>query len=176
GACRRGGNLACTNGDAALLAIDRSLVESLRMNRVGTGAGDSAATGSGNLLETIPVLAGGASIAGLGYGVVPGLGLGNLPGTRKGGYADVRIPDNGSPAIDAGGACSGHDQRRTGRPQGPACDIGAVEVATPRPFGCYVRASAPVGGDGSGWNTAYPTLQQALQDASCSTIKVAAGV
>ena len=41
-------------------------------------------------------------------------------------------PADGSPAIDHGGAratgCPAADQRGVSRPQGPACDIGAVEV------------------------------------------------
>lgn len=41
----------------------------------------------------------------------------------------VRVPEEGSPLVDAGGdGCDGEtDQRGTERPQGEACDIGAVE-------------------------------------------------
>jgi hypothetical protein len=43
----------------------------------------------------------------------------------------------GSPAIDAvpatGAGCPATDQRGVSRPQGPACDIGAFEVAVPAP-------------------------------------------
>jgi hypothetical protein len=44
----------------------------------------------------------------------------------------TRAPADGSPAIDHGGTratgCPAADQRGVSRPQGPACDIGAVEV------------------------------------------------
>ncbi len=39
----------------------------------------------------------------------------------------------GSPAANAAGACSGSDERGVVRPQGRACDIGAVEAALPGP-------------------------------------------
>jgi hypothetical protein len=36
--------------------------------------------------------------------------------------------NGGSPAVDAGGACTVADQRDVARPQGEACDSGAVEL------------------------------------------------
>jgi hypothetical protein len=39
-------------------------------------------------------------------------------------------PAAGSPAVDSGRNCAGVDQRGGGRPQGPQCDMGAVEVFT----------------------------------------------
>jgi CSLREA domain-containing protein len=52
----------------------------------------------------------------------------------NGGPTDTRKPGAGSPALDAGagGSCPPTDQRGVARPQGPACDIGAVELAPPR--------------------------------------------
>ena len=44
-----------------------------------------------------------------------------------GGPTQTRPPLSGSPAIDTGGSCTGPDQRGVSRPQGAACDIGAVE-------------------------------------------------
>ena len=48
----------------------------------------------------------------------------------NGGFTLTQVPGPGSPAIDAGDPanCSGVDQRGVARPQGPRCDIGAVEV------------------------------------------------
>jgi CSLREA domain-containing protein len=46
------------------------------------------------------------------------------------GYTETMMPGPGSPAIDAGGSnsvCAADDQRGMTRPQGAACDIGAVE-------------------------------------------------
>jgi hypothetical protein len=49
---------------------------------------------------------------------------------NHGGPTQTLVPQAGSEAIDEG-ACLAHaptDQRGLARPQGPACDIGAVEV------------------------------------------------
>ncbi len=47
----------------------------------------------------------------------------------NGGPTLTLMPGTGSPAIDAGGTCSAAtDQRGIARPQGAACDVGAVEV------------------------------------------------
>jgi hypothetical protein len=69
-------------------------------------------------------------------------GQGNLnanpllgPLQLNGGLTPTQAPAAGSPAIDAGRSdsqsCSLYDQNGLERPQGPACDIGAVEVASP---------------------------------------------
>ena len=54
------------------------------------------------------------------------------PLAANGGPTLTRAPGSGSPAIDHGGTratgCPAADQRGVPRPQGPACDIGAVEV------------------------------------------------
>jgi hypothetical protein len=48
----------------------------------------------------------------------------------NGGWTDTHLPMVGSPAIDAGDATTAPpgDQRGVRRPQGPASDIGSVEV------------------------------------------------
>jgi hypothetical protein len=54
------------------------------------------------------------------------------PLSYNGGPGDTMIPEPGSPVIDAGGGpptCPATDERGVKRPQGTACDIGAVEVA-----------------------------------------------
>ncbi|RMD82134.1 MAG: hypothetical protein D6815_09965 [Candidatus Dadabacteria bacterium] len=57
-------------------------------------------------------------------GVDPLLG----PLGLNGGTTPSHAPLPGSPAIDAGGQCRGADQRGLPRPQGPACDLGSIEV------------------------------------------------
>jgi hypothetical protein len=68
--------------------------------------------------------------------------LGSL--AANGGPTQTLLPAPGSPVIDAGEAagCPATDQRGIARPQGPACDIGAVELAPPRPV---TGAAAAVG-------------------------------
>ena len=53
--------------------------------------------------------------------------------TDNGGPTDTHALGAGSPAIDRGPAagCPATDQRGVSRPQGPACDAGAFEVAVP---------------------------------------------
>jgi CSLREA domain-containing protein len=54
------------------------------------------------------------------------------PLAANGGPTPTQVPADGSPAINHGGTratgCPATDQRGVSRPQGPACDIGAVEV------------------------------------------------
>jgi hypothetical protein len=52
---------------------------------------------------------------------------------NNGGQEDTQLPATTSPAIDAGSnaACPATDQRGVPRPQGAACDIGAVERTVP---------------------------------------------
>lgn len=50
---------------------------------------------------------------------------------NNGGATQTMLPLAGSPAIDAAASCTGAngvDQRGVARPQGPRCDLGAVEV------------------------------------------------
>jgi hypothetical protein len=59
----------------------------------------------------------------------------------QGGPTDVALPAESSPAVNAAlSACPAADQRGVARPQGPACDIGAVER----------EAATPPGGDPGG--------------------------
>ncbi len=52
------------------------------------------------------------------------------PLADNGGPTPTRLPQDGSPLIGvvSGPLCTGVDQRGTGRPQGPACEVGAVEI------------------------------------------------
>ncbi|MFT3792023.1 MAG: choice-of-anchor Q domain-containing protein [Rudaea sp.] len=101
-------------------SIDHSIVQ----GSGGSGAGWNALLGSdgGGNLDADPV-------------------LGAL--ANNGGFTQTVLPGTGSVAIDAG-TCTGApptDQRGVVRPQGAACDIGAVEV---------VAAAYTVGGSASG--------------------------
>jgi hypothetical protein len=55
------------------------------------------------------------------------------PMAANGGYTPTHLLQPGSPAIDAGGCVLPNDQRGIPRPQGPACDLGAVEMTVPSP-------------------------------------------
>src|SRR5579862_2491426 len=67
---------------------------------------------------------------------------------NNGGTTQTMMPLAGSPAIDAGGpACPATDQIGTARPQGAACDVGAVEVIPPAPT---VTAISPASGPSAG--------------------------
>ena len=143
GRCNVGGN-SCT-GTSATLELNHSIVDA----GSGTGgaqalvihsinSGSSTSSGDTNLV---------ASHSGFTGGIVSSTApnLANLPTVLHGGMVDVRLPQTGSPAIDAGGACTGTDQRGVARPQGNACDIGAVEL---RPGSSYTL-TASVTGPGS---------------------------
>jgi predicted outer membrane repeat protein len=51
----------------------------------------------------------------------------------NGGFSSTHLLEPGSPAIDAGVCVIATDQRGVARPQGAACDLGAVEVGEPPP-------------------------------------------
>jgi hypothetical protein len=55
------------------------------------------------------------------------------PMAPNGGFTPTHLLQAGSPAIDAGSCVVGTDQRGIPRPQGPACDLGAVEIVVPTP-------------------------------------------
>jgi hypothetical protein len=53
------------------------------------------------------------------------------PLANNGGFTPTHLPQPGSAAIDngTGAGCPPTDQRMVTRPQGQACDVGAVEIA-----------------------------------------------
>jgi hypothetical protein len=55
------------------------------------------------------------------------------PMAGNGGFTPTHLLQAGSPAIDAGACVVGTDQRGIPRPQGPACDLGAVEIVVATP-------------------------------------------
>ena len=77
-------------------------------NLIGSGVGCSFHDSTGDLFNADPMLA---------------------PLADNGGPTPTHALLQGSPAIDAAGACSDTDQRGIARPQGAACDIGAFEFA-----------------------------------------------
>ena len=77
------------------------------------------------------------------------------PLASNGGAAQTHLPQPGSPTIDAipTGVCGvSADQRGVARPQGPACDIGAVEVSLPP----TATPTATPTRDSHGHRDAYP--------------------
>jgi hypothetical protein len=53
--------------------------------------------------------------------------------TAMGGETDVVAPGSSTAWIDSAGPCTGADQRDVARPQGAACDAGAIELDTVAP-------------------------------------------
>jgi CSLREA domain-containing protein len=82
------------------------------------------------------------------------------PLANNGGPTDTHAPLAGSAAIDAGDddACPPADQRGTPRPNGAACDIGAVESGAAPPTATPTPSSAPP----PAGSTATPTPAPAL--------------
>ncbi len=130
-ACSAGGNTCNTSGNATLV-MNRSIAA----NSVG-GASDvvisAIHSGTSNGSGTYNAI--GATTGFVASNAASGsVLLGSLPAALGGGLVDVMLPQAGSVAINTAGPapCSqATDQRRVPRPQGPACDIGAVESYTP---------------------------------------------
>jgi len=133
-------NTAATEGGAVYVPINKTLTAvnvTMSDNAANSGGGvyvaeDSGDVGTGVLTNTLVVNSIGGDIAGDGVQA----GTNNLTGT----LAMGALQDNGGPtwtmlpgaaAIDAGtnDGCPATDQRGVTRPQGAACDIGAVEIA-----------------------------------------------
>lgn len=135
-ASERGGGLMISTGGAGAVTVNSSVF---------TYAG-TPATGGGNIAVTTGAIAiAGANNLTFGGGLInasfnaspltgdPMLG----PLQNNGGPTQTMLPGAGSAALDAGGAapCAvATDQRGALRPQGSACDIGAVEVVSDRIF------------------------------------------
>lgn len=103
----------------------------------------------------------------------PGVGnINSLPSFVDREENDYRLA-NGSPCINAASStiAPATDLAGISRPKGSNADMGAYEAPASYTQGTvneyvskrlYVRADAPVGGDGLGWQTAYQTLTQAM--------------
>lgn len=108
-----------------------------------TNLGSAVVSLAGANIVTSQLVSGGGVINGTAISADPTLG----PLQDNGGPGmPTRLPTAGSPAIDAGGACAAPatDQRGIVRPQGAACDIGAVEVIVPFALGISVNGSGQV--------------------------------
>ncbi len=150
------GNYAGTNGGGILAASTTSLVnDTIASNDAdGDGAGvfvygSSQVSAINTLLasnspddcSTPGLVSNGYNLADDSTCALTGTGdqqgvaaqLGSLQ--DNGGTTDTQLPGATSPALDAGfdAACPTDDERGTSRPQGPHCDIGAVEVAVAAP-------------------------------------------
>lgn len=93
-----------------------------------TNLGSATVDAAGSWIQAIDER-GGGTITGPLLAGDPGLG----PLQDYGGLTQTMRPDFNSPLLDAGPAtgCPGSDQRGALRPVGPACDLGAVELAPP---------------------------------------------
>lgn len=126
-----------------------------------TGGGADVATSPGATTRARGSVLGGcsgATVTSQGANLEPGTACGLAgPGDRSGtdpllgplgdagGPTPTRVPQAGSPLLDADPSCpaGGLDQRGVVRPQGPACDIGAVELEVAAPVGPAPQAAPP---------------------------------
>ena len=127
-ACSAGGNTCTTSGNASV-TMNHSIASNstagandVVINAI--NAGSSTGSGAYNAIGAATGFTATNAVSGT-------LSLAALPAALTGGMADVMIPQAGSVAINAAGAgpcSSATDQRGITRPQGSACDVGAVEV------------------------------------------------
>ncbi len=77
------------------------------------------------------------------------------PLKNNGGPTDTELPSSTSPAVNAGTntGCPSIDARGVTRPQGPSCDIGAVELAPPSAVTGPASSITPVSASASGTAT-----------------------
>jgi hypothetical protein len=116
--CSAGGN-SCPTAGIATLTISNTIAA----NSTGTAIDIVSHTSYADSSVYVPSA---ATLTG-------SVALGALPSPSRGGLVDVMIPPSDSLAIDTGhtGSCAVNtDQRGVSRPQGAACDIGAVEIDT----------------------------------------------
>ena len=115
---------AVAGGVRAIAGSNVSLAGSIVANNTGTiGAdcdGTLVATGV-NLVETPGV---GCTVGGTVLNLEPNLAV----LAANGGTTQTRLPALNSPAVDAGGACGGTDQRGVTRNRGAGCELGSVEL------------------------------------------------
>jgi hypothetical protein len=126
------GNTATTSGQG-LLASDDGEITVGRSLLSGNGCGGPILSAGGNVSDAACFAAPQASDT-----VDPAAQVGSL--ADHGGPTDTMLPVPASPAVDhVGGACAAADQRGVPRPQGGACDAGAVEVRS-----AQLTASGPL--------------------------------
>lgn len=125
-------------GNAGTTTVGNSI---LAVNAPGVACSGTVASGGHNIVSD-----GSCAFAGTGDRNSTAANLGPLQ--NNGGPTLTHAPLAGSPAIDTG-SCPGLtvDQRGVGRPQGPACDVGAVEEDAPIPDTSFNNPPAVTGGN-----------------------------
>ena len=83
----------------------------------------------------------------------------------NGGQTDTLMPAGTSPVVDAAADCASLtvDQRGAARPQGNACDLGAVERAPSQPTGGDDHGNNQGGGSNDGGNPQPPVEQSSTE-------------
>ncbi len=160
----QGGGIAAAAGST--VALVNATVAGNSATGAGTLGGNLAPAGTVSALNTI--FSGGSAPAGgncsgvvssQGYNLEPGTSCGlGAAGDRNADPALGPLADNGgptdtmaiaatSPAFDAGSdaGCPAIDQRNVSRLHGRACDVGAFELAAPRPAPASGGGPAPTG-------------------------------
>lgn len=137
-------------GAGIVVATGTATIEQATVAGNAGGGADVATSPGATTLVRASVLGGcsGAPVTSQGANLEAGAACGLTgPGDRvgtdpllgplgdAGGPTPTRVPQAGSPLLDADASCpaGGVDQRGVARPQGPACDIGAVEVEVAPP-------------------------------------------
>jgi CSLREA domain-containing protein len=157
---RLGGGVFSWNDAANTVVIENSTIAGNHVTDRGIGGlgiGDGSATVEDTIIAgntqttangTVASNCGATGIQSLGHNLESGSDCGFAPANNgdlqntdpklgalqnNGGQTDTLLPASNSPVVDAGASCPSVDQRGTSRPQGNACDIGAVEVVPPAP-------------------------------------------
>jgi CSLREA domain-containing protein len=176
-----GGGGAIANESTGLLSLTNATISTNITPGLGAGIYNLGATGNVTVRNTIVAdgCAGAAApaVASQGHNLDTGAtcgfaALGDLnnrdpmlgPLANNGGSTGLQTMAllTGSPAIDAGdnAACPITDARGVSRPQGPLCDIGAVEYAPPV---LTLRSATGTGASGTTLNgTVNPNLRDAV--------------
>ncbi|XAH23164.1 choice-of-anchor U domain-containing protein [Xylophilus sp. GW821-FHT01B05] len=130
------GNSAATGGAIYTAGFDSTSRPSVTRsvfwgNTAGSDGAQASTDGNAQITFNNSLIQGGCASGGTGGGTCSGplLTADPLLGPlqNNGGPTPTMLPAANSPVIDAGGACTGSDQRGVARPQGGACDLGAVE-------------------------------------------------
>ncbi|XAH25353.1 choice-of-anchor U domain-containing protein [Xylophilus sp. GW821-FHT01B05] len=125
------GGAIYTTGDGATTSRPSVTRSVFWGNTAGSNGAQAWTDGNAQITFNNSLIQGGCASGGTGGGTCSGplLTADPLLGPlqNNGGPTPTMLPAANSPVIDAGGACTGSDQRGVARPQGGACDLGAVE-------------------------------------------------
>lgn len=144
----RGGNLYHRSGGAGTVLVRNSILAGGKDSYGGADDGNCSA-----FVPEMkqPTFAGANLVSDTTCGTVgaaPLIGNAKLTAVAdRGGPTDTAAPAADSPALNAAADCAtAADQRGQGRPIGPACDLGAVELGADVGSGTTVSNSSPVAG------------------------------